>query len=65
MMVVGHNPDVEDLVLALTGRNETMPTAALARIEIAIDRWSDLKPGSPGRLLGIWRPKEQRVCQSG
>ena len=58
VMLVGHNPDVEDLVLALTGQHETMPTAALARIAIDIDRWADLRLKSPGRLLGTWRPKE-------
>ena len=58
VMVVGHNPDVEDLVLALTGEDETMPTAALARVEIGIERWSELTLQSTGRLVDLWRPKE-------
>jgi phosphohistidine phosphatase len=34
VMVVGHNPGLEELVEALTGEAESMPTAALARIDL-------------------------------
>jgi phosphohistidine phosphatase len=58
VMVVGHNPDVEELVRVLTGADETMPTAALALIELPLDSWRELAPGSRGRLMELWRPKE-------
>lgn len=58
VMVVGHNPGVEDLVCALTGSFETMPTAALAQIDFDLDRWEDLRLDSPGQLVNLWRPKE-------
>jgi phosphohistidine phosphatase len=58
LMVVGHNPDLEELVHLLTGESTTLPTAALARIELPIDSWSELAPGVRGRLAGVWRPKE-------
>ena len=57
-MVVGHNPGMEELVELLTGRDEIFPTAALARVELAIDRWVELSPGTRGRLVSLWRPKE-------
>jgi len=57
-MVVGHNPDVEDLVLLLGGRTEVMPTAALAAVDVPVDRWRDLREGRPGKMRGIWRPRE-------
>ena len=57
-MVVGHNPGVEDLVMLLTGADETMPTAALACVELQVERWSDLRAKPVHRLLGLWRPKE-------
>jgi phosphohistidine phosphatase len=59
-MIVGHNPGVEDLVTLLTGDEETMPTAALARVGLAIARWRDLTPAPVHLLLGFWRPKELR-----
>jgi phosphohistidine phosphatase len=57
-MLVGHNPGMEGLVRLLTGRNETMPTAALAVIGLNIDGWKTVAAGS-GTLIELIRPKEQ------
>jgi len=57
VMIVGHNPTWEGVVSELTGQYEIMPTAALARIELDIEHWSDLREGS-GRLVSLWRPRE-------
>ncbi len=58
VMIVGHNPGLEELVAQLTGERQDLPTAALARIGLPIDRWRDLKLSTRGTLLGHWRPKE-------
>ena len=58
VMVVGHNPGIEDFVTDLTGQWERMPTAALAHIQLDIDSWQSLDLDTPGELLNIWRPKE-------
>jgi len=58
VMVVGHNPGIEELVLALTGRAESMPTAALAHIRFPADRWADVALAGPGELVNLWRPKQ-------
>ena len=58
VMIVGHNPGLEDLVAQLTGEQQDFPTAALAHIGLPIDRWRDLKGSTRGRLLRLWRPKE-------
>jgi phosphohistidine phosphatase len=58
VMVVGHNPGLEELIAQLTGEREVLPTAALAQIELQIERWPDLRPSTPGILVGLWRPKE-------
>lgn len=58
VLMVGHNPVLEDFVQALTGRYERLPTAALVSIEFDIDRWQDLEPGMEGKLVDVWRPKE-------
>ncbi len=59
LMIVGHNPALEELVLRLTGERQDLPTAALAQIVLPIDRWRDLTLSTKGTLLGHWRPKEQ------
>ena len=58
VMIVGHNPGLEELVTQLTGEQQDLPTAALAQIGLPIDRWRDLKMSTRGTLLGLWRPKE-------
>ena len=58
VMIVGHNPGLEELVTQLTGEQQDLPTAALAQIALPIDQWRDLKPSTRGTLLGHWRPKE-------
>jgi phosphohistidine phosphatase len=58
VMVVGHNPGLEELVEELTGEWVRMPTAALAQIDLEIDNWSDLGLQESGDLMNIWVPKE-------
>ena len=58
VMIVGHNPGLEELVAQLTGEQPDLPTAALAQIVLPIDRWRDLKKTTRGRLLDLWRPKQ-------
>jgi len=56
VMIVGHNPGLEELVAVLTGELEHLPTAALAQIELPIEGWSDLDTATRGTLIGVWRP---------
>ena len=58
VMIVGHNPGLEELVAQLTGEQHDLPTAALAQIGLPINRWRDLKVSIRGTLLGLWRSKE-------
>jgi phosphohistidine phosphatase len=58
VMVVGHNPGLEELVEALTGEAEVLPTAALAQIALPIMRWQDLDEEVEGQLVYFWRPRD-------
>lgn len=57
-MVVGHNPGMEGFIRFLTGRVESMPTAALAVIDLDIATWSELDSES-GILRKVIRPKDE------
>lgn len=57
VMLVGHNPGLENLILALTGETHPMPTAALAVIDLETNRWSEIN-SSTGKLRTLIRPKE-------
>lgn len=58
VLVVGHNPTLEELLEQLTGQHDSLPTAALAVVEMPIDRWQDLAASPTGRLRTLWRPKD-------
>ncbi len=58
VLVIGHNPGLEELIEHVTGKHEPLPTAALARINLPLERWSDLGEMVRGELVGLWRPKE-------
>jgi phosphohistidine phosphatase len=61
VMLVGHNPALEDLARVLAGHAPELepkfPTAALATLELPDGGWGDLAPGG-ARLIGVVRPRE-------
>lgn len=57
-MIVGHNPGTEGFIRLLTGRPETVPTAALIVIDLAISNWSEIR-GECGNLRELIRPKDE------
>ena len=58
VLIVGHNPGFENLVRMLTTEAVSMPTAALARINLDIENWHDLETNS-NELEFLIRPKEE------
>jgi phosphohistidine phosphatase len=53
VLLIGHNPGMHDLALALTGEpGDKYPTGALATIEL--DDWT----AASGRMAGFVRPRE-------
>lgn len=58
-MLVGHNPDLEMLLSALTGEEESLSTAALAQVELPIHSWKELDPERCGKLVNLWVPGKQ------
>jgi phosphohistidine phosphatase len=57
VLVVGHNPGMEDLVQELVGEFHRMPTAALAHVELEIDAWVNVSRHVNCRLRNYWCPK--------
>ena len=64
LLLVGHNPGLETLALALTRGNALRsevevkyPTGTLAEIELPIDRWADIAEGA-GTLVRFIRPRD-------
>jgi phosphohistidine phosphatase len=66
VMIIGHNPGLEQLALLLIGSSdaplgrrlaEKFPPGAIAVIAADVERWTDLAPGG-GRLEAFIRPKD-------
>jgi phosphohistidine phosphatase len=57
LMLVGHNPGMEDVVSDLAAMRQAMPTAAIAAFGFQIDAWSRIG-SSRAELLKVWRAKE-------
>ena len=59
VMIVGHNPTLEDLVAHLTGEDRQMTTGNLACIDLDLESWRQL-PVTRGELRFLLRPREPR-----
>jgi phosphohistidine phosphatase len=64
VMLIGHNPAIEELALTLVGPvrarrklGAKYPTAALATLALPVARWRGLEPGE-AELVGFVRPRD-------
>ncbi|MGH6785644.1 MAG: SixA phosphatase family protein [Novosphingobium sp.] len=67
LLMVGHNPGLEDLIFDLVPDDGTsplrdavevkFPTAAFAVLELAIEAWPDLRDGC-GKFVHLTRPRD-------
>lgn len=60
VMVIGHNPWIEELTDLLCGTSPRYPTAALGTVELDVDAWREVGAGS-GRLVRHVTPAELRA----
>lgn len=58
VMIVGHNPGLEDLVEQLTGEDHSLPTAALVQLALPIERWSEIDSSVDATVVDAWQPKD-------
>ncbi len=57
VMLVGHNPEIEEFLATLIPNPPPLKTATLAVIALPIERWSDLKERPEGKLLAYFKPE--------
>jgi phosphohistidine phosphatase len=57
VLLVGHNPGMEELLALLTDRVEHLATGSLAKIDLKADRWNKV-PEEKGSLDWMVKPKE-------
>ena len=64
LLLVGHQPTWSELVALLCGAATRFPTAALARIDFDVGRWTEVQPGA-GSLIWLVTPKLLQKMDSG
>jgi phosphohistidine phosphatase len=57
VLLVGHNPGMAELIEYLTGEAREMPTAALARLRLDVESWSEVHELC-GQLESLVKPKD-------
>jgi phosphohistidine phosphatase len=60
VLVVGHNPGIEELYFKLTGIDERFPTATLANISFEVDTWSEASKAR-GKVQWLVKPRQLEV----
>ena len=56
VLIVGHNPGLEDLVSRLSGKHHDMVTAAIVELAVPIDRWNELDLTIAATIEETWQP---------
>ena len=60
VMIVGHNPGLEEFLSDLSLEEEWLPTAALAQVSLNINEWSEFDGTVQGEIVNVWRPRDLR-----
>lgn len=58
VLIVGHNPGLEDLVGRLTNESIDLPTATLVHLDLPLTDWKDVTLSSQATLIDVWRPRD-------
>ena len=58
VLLIAHNPGLEELLEPLAGAYTPLSTAALAQIDLSIERWGEFTSETPGKVVQIWQPQE-------
>ena len=58
LLMVGHNPILEDFIYSLTKKSITLTTANIVCFHLDISSWNQLSKNTILPIEHIWRPKE-------
>jgi phosphohistidine phosphatase len=58
VLIVGHNPGLEELVEILTGEIHLTSTCSLAHVNLRVDKWLERDYEIRGQLEEIWLPRD-------
>lgn len=56
VMVVGHNPGIEELIELLTDESPMVTTANIGQVALSIETWTEIT-AVQGKLVNFWQPR--------
>jgi phosphohistidine phosphatase len=57
VLLIGHNPGLEEFLADISGESATLKTSALVELHLPGNSWRDLGR-KPAKLVRLWRPAE-------
>jgi phosphohistidine phosphatase len=58
VLLVAHNPGMEEFLESLVGVYTPLTTAALAHLDVPIESWRELNAETRANLIRLWQPRE-------
>jgi phosphohistidine phosphatase len=58
VLMVGHNPGLEQLVNMLSREEHVMPTCSLVHVQLRINSWTEINYKTKGKLLRMWKLRD-------
>lgn len=60
VMIIGHNPEMDEALRTWTAQVKHFSTAAIAHLKFSVKHWAALSDRSQAKLIALWRPKDLR-----
>lgn len=58
VLLVAHNPGMDELLEPLVGAYTPLTTAALAHLELPMESWREFTAAARANLIHLWQPRE-------
>jgi phosphohistidine phosphatase len=58
LLVIGHNPGLESLLQQLADKVESLPTSAIAYLQVPVRTWKAINADVIAKVEAIWRPRD-------
>jgi phosphohistidine phosphatase len=56
VLLIAHNPGMEEVTQLLTGQGQTFPTAGIGHILLPLEHWQELSLETSGHLQAFYKP---------
>ena len=57
VLLIAHNPSLEELFERLTNQSRGFSTAAVARLQLDVENWSQISGNPAATLVDFWQPR--------